>query len=492
MHALTRRHALYIGVAAATTAACSNSPAGASDSGGASVETIAQHFAGLRDAGYSGVLHVEREGATVFRGAAGLAAPNLPMAENTIFDCASVSKTYTAMAILGLVEDGRLSLEDRLERIFPAARGDKAGITITQLMTHTAGIIDFFDGEGDYAPLTRDEAVANLLAAPLDFEPGTGHAYSNGGYNLLGAIIETRSGQTLDAYMRARVFSRAGVEASLDYRRFAPERIAARPFPDGDWRSPADMTPHDQPQWRLWGAGGVYIDTAGMAAVSRAFAEGRIIGPELTRRALQPRVREGGPDSPSSATLAGVIYDTSRGDRLYYHNGGGFLSNADVRNYLDRATIVTAMSNSRIPRATRAAREAAELLFGPDLAIAAPPPPPGTPVAENHAVRALYAAFIDACAGSQDNRRRFIATQVTPGFVERRGGEDGAVMLFFQLGQMLARPRVVAVTDAGDGSFNFLVQPLEREQPGYDLLNLRTQRSGDRLLLDGLAAQRVG
>jgi CubicO group peptidase (beta-lactamase class C family) len=453
---------------------------------------LTAHFAALRAAGFSGVVRVERAGEVLLQAAAGRAVAERPMTENAVFDAASVSKTYTAMAILSLVESGRLSLDRRLGDLIANAPTDKSVITVRQLLTHTAGIVDFFDGEGDYAPIGRDQAVANLLAAPLDFPPGAQHSYSNGGYNILGAIVELRSGQSLDDYLRARVFARAGVDASLDYRRFPAERLASRPFPDGDWQGPADVMPGAlQPLWRLWGAGGVFIDVAGMSAVSQAFAEGRIVAPALVEQALAVRVREGDDQSPSAATLVGVIYDTNRGDRLHYHNGGGLLSNADVRNYLDRDTIVSVMSTSRVPGATRASRELAEIMFGPDLNIEAPVPPPGAPIAEGHAARALFDALIAAGLGSQDDRRRFIADHVTPGFVERRGGQEEAVRFFFSLGRMLARPRLVAAAEAGDGSFNFLVQPLEREQPGYDLVTLSTQRSGERLLLDGLAARRV-
>lgn len=494
MEPVSRRKALLLGASVFGAGVLGSLPYWLrSASGSAQEGSIARAFSQLREAGFSGVIHVEQAGQLIFQGASGEKALGAEMTLDAVFDCASVSKTYTAMAILSLAEEGKLSVDDTLSKLLEGTSSDKAGITIRQLLSHTAGIVDYIDGEGDYVPLSRDEAVARLMAAPLDFAPGTGHAYSNGGYNLLGAIAETRSGMTLDEVLNAKVFAPAGVSASLDFRKFSPERLASRPFPDGSWLSPADVSPPaGEPLWRLWGAGGVYIDAAGMAAVSRAFSEGRIVSPQLVEGAYSYRVREGGPESRSSATLAGVIYDTDRGDRLSYHNGGGLMSQADVRNYLDRDTIITAVANSRIPGAIRTSREAAEALFGPDFQVPVPPPPPGTPVPADHPARVLFDALITAATGSQADRKQFIAAQVTPGFVERRGGEEEAVRFFFSLGQMLARPRVVSVTDPGDGTFNYLVQPLEREQPSYDLINIRTQADGNKLRLDGMAAQRLG
>lgn len=491
MNTVSRRQALLFG--AGMIAASGASLGGLLVRQAASADdaaSVAKVFSRLRDSGFSGVLYVSRGGSILFHGAAGFRTNGATMPENAIFDCASVSKTYLAMAILALAEEGHLTIDEPIGAILNGVPADKAAITLRQLLSHTAGITDYVDGEGDYVPISRDEAVAKLMAAPLDFTPGTGQSYSNGGYNILGAIAEIRSGLTLDDLLRERVFDRAGVEASLDFRKFPAERLATRPFPDGSWRSPADVSPlAGKPLWRLWGAGGVYVDAAGMAAVSRAFSEGRIVSQASVNEALSYRVREGGPGSHSSATLAGVIYDTDRGDRLYYHNGGGLMSEADVRNYLERGVIITAVTNSRIPGAIRASRETAEALFGPDFEVPVPVPPPGAEVAQGHPARSLFEEMIAAATNSHADRKQFLLEHVTPGFLERRGGEEAAARFFFSLGQTLARPRVISVTDPGDGTFNFLVQPLEREQLGYDLINIKTQADGARLRLDGISAQ---
>ena len=132
----------------------------------------------------------------------------MPNTAHTVFSLGSVTKQFTAAAILKLEEQGSSAPIGR----FIGAPADKAGITLHQLLTHTAGL-PVYTGD-DFEPAGRDETVAKMLAAPLRFPPGSDFAYSNAGYSLLAAIVVLASGEGYEEFLRANLFTPAGLEAT--------------------------------------------------------------------------------------------------------------------------------------------------------------------------------------------------------------------------------------------------------------------------------------
>src|SRR4051812_18139766 len=123
-----------------------------------------------------------------------------PITSATVFRLASVTKSFTAIAVLQLVESGKLKLSDPVSQYVPDfANADK--IRISQVLSHTAGIQDF---------ISYDE----VKRLPLEFEPGSRINYSNNGYQLLGRIIEKVSGQPWDEYLRDHIFVPLGMKHS--------------------------------------------------------------------------------------------------------------------------------------------------------------------------------------------------------------------------------------------------------------------------------------
>ncbi len=139
---------------------------------------------------------------------------DIPNTGETKFKLASVSKQFTATAIMILSEQGKLSTDDKLTKyIADYPNGDK--ITIHHLLSHTSGIVNFtslpvFDSIME-KPHTHDQLIAYFKNKPLDFEPGTKYNYSNSGYVLLSYIIEKASGQTLGGYMANNIFEPLGM-----------------------------------------------------------------------------------------------------------------------------------------------------------------------------------------------------------------------------------------------------------------------------------------
>jgi CubicO group peptidase (beta-lactamase class C family) len=167
----------------------------------------------------SGTILVARKGRVLFRRSYGMANYELqvPNSPETRFHIASVSKPFTAAAILQLQEQGRLSLADRVSRFLPDfTNGDR--ITLDNLLTHTSGIPDIND-LSDYdtfarSPHTLGQLIAKFAGLPLQFDPGSGYGYSNSNYNLLALVIEKVTGESYGEYLRKHVFDAARMKDS--------------------------------------------------------------------------------------------------------------------------------------------------------------------------------------------------------------------------------------------------------------------------------------
>lgn len=205
-----------------------------------------------------GQLAVASEGRLVFDRGYGVAdlATGEPVQPSSLFRIASVSKTLTAVAILILVDDGLLALDDRAFRLLsdlaPAAnapidpRLDE--ITIEQLLVHAGGWDSSVGFDPQYPPVTWNIAgvlgvehppaaeviVRGMLSVPLDFDPGTRSVYSNFGFNVLGRVIERVSGQGYEAFVRERVLAPAGVTAP----RIGRTRLADRALGEVRYQAP--------------------------------------------------------------------------------------------------------------------------------------------------------------------------------------------------------------------------------------------------------------
>lgn len=180
-----------------------------------------------------GAVAVSRNGRLVYATGYGLADPETrePVRADSRFRMASISKPVTSAAILRLVEEGKLSLDDRafhlLEHLLPedGVVADRRifNVTIRQLLQHTGGwdLYQSFDpmfvsqqaadAVGAPAPASSDTVIRYMLGQPLQTAPGTAHQYSNFGYNVLGRVIEAVSGQTYEAYVQEHVLAPAGV-----------------------------------------------------------------------------------------------------------------------------------------------------------------------------------------------------------------------------------------------------------------------------------------
>lgn len=315
--------------------------------GSPEIEAASSYMRELERWGLSGSLLIAGEAGPLLTGYYGVADPatGTPVTERTVFDIASLSKQFTATAILALQDDGRLDAGDSIGAHLRSVPDDKAAITIHHLLTHTSGLVDP-DEPPRPAPTTSEQAVAFILSLPLDDAPGASYAYSNVGYTLLAAIVEVASGTSFADFLRARLFGRAGLEStyvSWDTQIGAPVAVGIGAY-EGRFRS---GDPRDRPDdWLRRGPGGVLSNVTDLYRWGRAIEEGRI----LSDRA-RPLLYE--PHTPAEADFLSYGYGwriqrTPRETGLVWHTGWDEAFSAVYRRYVDENRTVIFLSNTSV------------------------------------------------------------------------------------------------------------------------------------------------
>lgn len=176
--------------------------------------------ASYKDGIFNGVILVSQNGKPIYKNAFGYAdkANNSKLNKTSVFYLASVSKQFTAMAIMMLKERNKLSYDDKLSMYFPDFPDYANTVTIKHLLTHTSGIPDHF-GLGIYKKGLTNNDVIEVLAKrkKLDFKPGKKYSYSNGGYVLLSEIVQKTSGTPFHEFMETNIFKPLNMNATLVY-----------------------------------------------------------------------------------------------------------------------------------------------------------------------------------------------------------------------------------------------------------------------------------
>jgi CubicO group peptidase (beta-lactamase class C family) len=203
-----------------------------------------------------------RNGKIVTASGYGLANVELdvPVTPETIFQTGSVGKQFTSMAVMMLVEEGRIGLDDHLTKYVPESPAAWKDVTIRELLTHTSGIADYGGeeetmGKGvinfrkDY---TEEELVQAFAKMPMDFRPGEKWSYSNTGYVLLGIVIHRVNGKFYGDFLQERIFQPLGMtstriisEADIIPHRSSGYRLVKGKLKNQEWVSPTLNTTAD-------------------------------------------------------------------------------------------------------------------------------------------------------------------------------------------------------------------------------------------------------
>jgi len=274
--------------------------------------------------GFVGSVLIDQGGRVVFEQSYGVTDPSTrkPVDRNTVFDIGSITKLLTRVAILRLVEDRRLSLSDTLSKFFPEVPGDKANITVGQLLNHEGGFPDHHARDREI--LTREQALKRIFARKLDFVPGQKKVYSNTGYTLLAAIIQQAAGESYLSYLDG-LFRQIGINRTADFSdpRFDHLQVAPGYLNGEHQGSPAAWI---GPTWSTMGNGEFLSTAPDLRIFLRALIGGRIIKPAEVQIML-------------SRAIASPL-----GKKLWWA-GGGAGGNASLTYYPERDVIIVVLSN---------------------------------------------------------------------------------------------------------------------------------------------------
>ncbi|MFE9680842.1 serine hydrolase domain-containing protein [Streptomyces sp. NPDC006285] len=311
-------------------------------------ESVADFLRRTLPAGAGGTVMAARGEELAYCGGFGAAdrAAGTPASCRTVYDVMSMTKQFTAAAIVKLEVLGLLRLSDPISRFLGHGRPvpeDKRGITIEHLLTHGSGLVE---GLGDdYDPVPREELVRRALASELRSAPGKEFHYSNTGYSLLAAIVEEASGETYERFLARHLFAPAGMEQTGYVLPRWPRHLVAVEY-DSKGRSQGRPFDHpwaaDGPYWNLRGNGGMLSTAQDMLRWHRALLGDDILPTHARDKLFEPRLSE--PGSESSYGYGWSIRDTPDGP-LAWHDGGNVWSLGLVSRSLRDGVLVFWISN---------------------------------------------------------------------------------------------------------------------------------------------------
>ena len=333
--------------------------------------------AGLKvgDAPGAAVLVLEH-GRVLFERGYGLADLNsrARITPATNFRLASVSKQFTAMAIMLLVHDGKLHYDDRLTDIFPDFPDYGRAITIRHLLQHTSGLKDYEDlmpAADPNLPVEQtqiqDAGVLDLLKRQADtkFPPGAKWEYSNSGYVLLGLIVQKISGKAYPDFLRERIFRPLGMDHSVAYVR-GKNQISTRAFghslEGGKWKQ-TDQSPTSA----TLGDGGIYSSLEDLARWDRGLREHTLLSARKMEPALTPvKVPEGQvtePDGSPAEYGFGWFLNPYKGNRRMWHYGETMGFRTAIQRFAKKDLTIIILCNRADLNPTALALQVADVLF---------------------------------------------------------------------------------------------------------------------------------
>jgi len=320
---------------------------------------------------------VSEHGTVALRAGYGMAdlERGVPVNADTVFESGSVAKQFTAMAILLLAQQGKLSLDDPIRKYLTELPDYGASLTIRHVLSHISGLREWrlvatFSGtpEGTYILDNQDLLRIASRQRALNFDPGTAYSYTNTGFNIATILIERalNNGTTFQEFTREAIFEPLKMTHTRwrdDFRAVVPNRALAYGFRAGGWIQ-------DTPVENIIGAGGMLSTVGDWLLWNENFTHAKVGGPEIVKMQQTPATLAGG---KTIAYAAGLTIGTFDGFREVSHGGstGGYRT--WIGRYPDKGVSIAVMCNSAQANPTQLGRETARLWTG---GVPAPNPTP--------------------------------------------------------------------------------------------------------------------
>jgi len=302
---------------------------------------VAQH----RTPGVS--VAVVKRGKTVLAKGYGFAdlENDVPATAETVYRVGSITKQFTSAAIMRLAEQGKLSIDDTLQKFLPSFPTQGNRVTIRHLLNHTSGIKSYTSLGPKWQRVIRldlapDSLVALFAGEPFDFKPGDRWLYDNSGYFLLGMIIEKVSGKPYGQYLQDEFFGPLGLKSTVycDQAPLIKHRAQGYGTKEGGTFVNAEPLSMTQP----YAAGSLCSTVTDLAAWTAALAGGKVVSPASYKAMTTPgTLNDGKPLTYGFGLGVGAL----RGHRQISHNGGinGFVS--ELHHYVDDSVVTVVLTN---------------------------------------------------------------------------------------------------------------------------------------------------
>ncbi len=314
-----------------------------------------------------GSLTIAREGNFLYTRAIGYSQinPKKPLTAANRFRIASITKMFTAVMILQLVEEGKSKLTDTLDKFFPQIPNAKK-ITIVQILSHRSGIPNVrrdqnSQGNMSTIPITKDEMLALIVKATPDFEPDSKQSYSNSGYFLLGLILEKLTGKPYEEALKERITSKIGLAdtytatGNIDVNK--NESLTYLNV-GGDWKQVAETHPSI-----LFGGGAIVSTPNDLAKFIQALFDGKIVSKENLDQ--MKTIRDG------DGLGLGMEPFTFAGKTFYGHAGGGDNYGAWLSYEPEEKLAVAYTANAKVYPVENIVRGVVDIYYNKPFAIPA-------------------------------------------------------------------------------------------------------------------------
>lgn len=315
--------------------------------------------------GFSGSILIAKEGKIILNKGYGMAdrENNIPYTSSTVSTTGSVTKQFTATAILKLVEMKKLKTTDPISYFFKNLPNDKKEITIHQLLTHSAGLIDGI-GEGDFDDIPREKYFKALFATKLLQQPGSKYAYSNAGYSILARIIEISSRQDYERFLYQYLFKPAGMHQTGYFIPQWEDGLIAKGYVHGIINIGSMISRYQdmgKVAWTLKGNGGIHSTPEDMYKWYKALKSNKIISPPLFEKLTTPYILEyeGG---TSYYGYGWAIQNSKSNTKIITHNGGNHIYFHDFI-WLPEEDVLIILFTNAASRETEVAWPIAKMFF---------------------------------------------------------------------------------------------------------------------------------
>jgi len=330
---------------------------------GKTAEKIDQFMTDLETQGFSGALLISKKGQVILSKGYGYANREKKkiFTNKTVVDIGSLTKQFTAAAILKLEMMGKLSVENPIGKYFPNLPADKKDITLHHLLTHSAGLPGAFGR--DYAEYSTEDLLKQFSEYKLKSEPGLKYRYSNVGFSLLAAIVEKVSGKSYDEFTVKNLFEPTGMfNTGYVMPKWKEENFAHGYAGEEIFGVPRHKKwDVDGPYWHLRGNGGTLSTAEDMYKWHLALNGNKILSEEAKKKMYTPHIDEGYGDSFYG--YGWVNMKTPRGTTLITHNGGnGYFAN-DFYRYLEDDIVMFITSNNGEMLAIQYSQDILDIIF---------------------------------------------------------------------------------------------------------------------------------